>query len=69
MIRFLSPAMAKPLGEHAMRASVLRTSVTKACYRNNFRFHAPIYTIFDPVMQPTIASDLDIPLTYFLGLF
>ena len=32
----------------------VRVSITK---RDNFRFHAPIYTIFDPVMHPTIALD------------
>ena len=27
----------------------------RAC--DNFRFHAPIYTIFDPVIHTTIALD------------
>ena len=29
----------------------------KACWHDNFRFHLPIYTIFDPVMHTTIALD------------
>ena len=29
----------------------------KACKRDNFICHAPIYTIFDPVMHTTIALD------------
>ena len=36
------------------------------------RFHAPIYTIFDPVMHPTIALDEfedEWPWPTFLGLF
>ena len=31
---------------------------------NNFRFHSPIYTIFDDEFDD---DDLDLPLTYFLG--
>ena len=55
--------MAKPLGGHrnAGRPSVrpsVRASVShKACLCDNFRYHAPIYTIFDPVMHTTIALD------------
>ena len=42
------------LGVHVcVRASVRH----KACERDNFRFPSPIYTIFDPVMHPTIALD------------
>ena len=44
-------------------------SVTKLV---NFRFHAPIYTIFDPVMHITIALDEfedDLPFTYFFRFF
>ena len=35
----------------------VRQSVTKLVSAINFRFHAPIYTIFDPVMHTTIALE------------
>ena len=34
----------------------MRPSVTKRV-SDNFKFHGPIYTIFDPVMHTTIALD------------
>ena len=39
----------------------------KACSLYKFRFHAPIYTIFDPVMHRM--NDLDLHLTYFSSSF
>ena len=56
-LTFLSPAMAKPLGGGGGHRNARRPSVTKLCWCDNFRFHGPIYTIFDPVMHPTIALD------------
>ena len=36
---------------------VPRMAGDNTCQRDNFRFHTPIYTIFDFVMHTTIASD------------
>ena len=55
LILLLSPAMAKPLGGHRNAGRACVCVSYKACYRDNFSFNAPIYTIFYPVMHPTIA--------------
>ena len=54
--------MAKPLGWDiemlGVRPSVHLCVRHKACkLQVNFRFHAPIYMIFDPVMHTAIAFD------------
>ena len=54
--------MAKPLGGTlkcwaSVRLSVCPSVYHKTCYRDNFRFHTPIFTVFDPVLHTTIALD------------
>ena len=52
------PRHGKPLGGGGgIEMLGVHVSVYVSSYCDNFRFHAPIYTIFDPVMHTTIALD------------